>query len=54
MRHEVIVLLLWFIAIVATLVITRDSGLFTYLGPVYAICMIGSVVTVRRARGARG
>jgi len=50
MKTEITILALWLIAIVATLIIVKDASRFTYLAPVYAICMIGSVVTVRRLR----
>jgi hypothetical protein len=43
-------LALWLIAIIATLFVVNDKGLFTYLGPVYAICMVGSIITLRNAR----
>ena len=53
MRHEFTVLVMWLIAIGGTLAMVTDPGIFTYLGPLYAVCMIGSVVAVRRARGLR-
>ena len=53
MRPEWIVAALWLVAIVSTMLLTTDTGAFTRLGPVLAICMIGSVVTVKRARGKR-
>ena len=45
----VVVLVLWMIAILATLLIVKDSGVFTFLGPIYFICMLGCVITVRNA-----
>jgi len=48
--HEFITLALWLISILATLFLLRDTGLFTYLAPVYLICMVGSIITVRNAR----
>lgn len=48
-KPEVANILLWIIAIFTTFLMVKDSGVFTYLGPVYAICMIGSVVTVKKA-----
>lgn len=51
MRPEWTVAVLWLIALVTTMLLTRDTGSFTFLGPVFAICMIGSVVTVKRSRG---
>ena len=44
-----VVLVLWMIAILATLLIVKDSGAFTFLGPIQFICMLGCVVTVRNA-----
>ena len=50
MKAELIVLALWLIAIVTSVLVVTDSSDFTYLGPVFAICMIGSVVAVRMER----
>ena len=47
---ELVVAVLWGIAAVATAVVTSGSGEFTYLGPVFAVCAIGSVMTVRWSR----
>ena len=52
MRPVLAVVALWAIAIATTVVLVPDRGVFTTLGPVYAICMIGSVVTVRKALAA--
>jgi hypothetical protein len=49
MKHQLAVLLLWLIAIAVTLLTVRDAHAFSTLGPVFAVCMIGSVVTVRSA-----
>jgi hypothetical protein len=49
MKHQLAVLLLWLIAIAVTFVTVRDAHVLTTLGPVFAVCMIGSVVTVRAA-----
>jgi hypothetical protein len=48
-KPEFVVLALWTIAIVATLLVARD-GAFTYLAPLFAVCAVGSVFTVRKAR----
>jgi hypothetical protein len=48
MKHVTIIVILWCIAIVATLLLVEKS-VFSYLGPVYFICMVGSIITVRRA-----
>ena len=48
MKYELTVLTLWLIAILTTLIIVRDTNLFTYLAPVYFICMVGSIFTEGR------
>jgi hypothetical protein len=48
---ELVVAVLWGIAAVTTAIVTSDTGNFGYLGPVFAICAIGSVLTVRWSRG---
>ncbi len=48
MKTIIAITTLWLIAITATFFITRDTGLFTYLGPLHLICMIGSIVTIRK------
>ena len=50
MKHQFAVLSLWLIAIAVTFTIVPDRRVVTTLGPVFAVCMIGSVVTVRAAR----
>jgi len=47
MKFEFANLALWFIAFVATLFLSDIK--VSYLGPVYAICMIGSTLIIRRA-----
>ena len=47
---ELATLALWAIAITATLLLAGSPGAFTVLGPVYFVCMAGSLVTVRKAR----
>jgi len=49
MKHQLAVLSLWLIPVVATFAIIDDARVLTTLGPVYAVCMIGSIVTVRSA-----
>jgi hypothetical protein len=49
MKHTGAVLLLWCIAIAVTVVMVRDTRTLTTLAPVYAVCMIGSIMTVRAA-----
>lgn len=50
MKYEAATTLLWAIAIIVTFLIVKQNGVLTVLGPVYAVCMIGSIVTVRAAR----
>jgi len=49
-RDELAVLGLWLLAVVPTLLLVHDSGVFTYLGPLYFICMVGSVYIVRNLK----
>lgn len=49
MKYIAAVSLLWVIAIFATLMIVRDTNAFGYLGPVFFICLVGSIFTVRHA-----
>lgn len=50
MKHELAVLALWLLAVVPTLLMVHQSGLFTFLGPLYFLCMVGSVYIVRSAK----
>jgi hypothetical protein len=56
MRYELATAALWGIAIAVTMLTVKMDGVLTVLLPVYAVCTIGSVVTVRAARSnaARG
>lgn len=49
MKYQFAILGLWIIAIIATLLIIDEMAVFTYVGPLYAICTIGSVIIVRLA-----
>ncbi len=49
-KYEFTVAALWTIAVLATLWITRGTHMFTFLGPLFFVCMTGSIVTVRQAR----
>ncbi len=49
-KHVAVVLVLWLIAIATTL-LEVGAAPFTHLGPVFFFCMLGSIVTVRRAAG---
>jgi hypothetical protein len=48
--HEFATLILWAIAILATFFIVQDQNFLTYLGPLYFVCMVGSIIVVRKAR----
>ena len=50
LKHEMGILVLWLLAVVPTLLLLRDTGLFTYLGPLYFLCMLGSIYIVRHAK----
>ena len=50
MKYELAILGMWLLAVIPTLLLVHQSGLFTYLGPLYFICMIGSVYIVRSAK----
>ena len=50
MKHELAVLGLWLIAVVPTLLLLQPTVLFPYLGPLYFLCMVGSIYVVRSAK----
>lgn len=50
MKAELVVLTLWLITIVTSVLVVSNSSDFKILGPVYAVCAIGSVVAVRHER----
>lgn len=50
MKHELAIIALWLLAVVATLFLVHQSGVFTFLGPLYFICMLGSVYIVRSSK----
>ena len=52
-KYEFTVLALWAIAIAATLLV-HSTDPFTYLGPVFFVCMVGSILVVRQARRSKG
>ncbi|HSE66749.1 MAG TPA: hypothetical protein VLB12_07165 [Gemmatimonadales bacterium] len=54
MKHELAIVALWAIAILVTILTVKQEGVLTVLLPVYAVCMIGSIVTVRAARSSSG
>lgn len=47
MKVMIGILFLWLVALVATVLLLKDNSILTYLLPVYAICMIGSVIILR-------
>ncbi len=49
MKYVAAIVALWALAIIATAAIVNDRAVFTYLAPLYAVCMIASVVVVRKA-----
>lgn len=49
-KYELAVALLWTCAILTTLWLTRGTDSFNYLGPLFFICMSGSIIIVRQAR----
>lgn len=50
MKPEYSILALWAIALAATLYFTAETGAAIYLAPLFAVCMIGSVLIVRKAK----
>jgi len=54
MKYELATTVLWAIAVVVTILMVKQDGVLTILLPVYAVCMIGAVVTVRAARSSSG
>ena len=42
-----IITLLWFITIIVSFIILRDTDYFSKLAPIYFICMVGSIITVQ-------
>ncbi len=53
MKYELAVLGLWLLAVMPTFFLVQQTGLFTYLGPLYFLCMVGSVYIVRSAKKKR-
>jgi uncharacterized membrane protein len=49
-KYEIGMALLWACAILTTLWITRGTDFFNYLGPLFFICMTGSIIIVKLAR----
>ena len=49
--YELAAALLWVLAIAATMLAVEGTGIFTYVGPVFLVCMVGTIIVVRAARG---
>ena len=45
-----IVALMWFITIITSYFVLRETEYFKILSPVYLICMIASISTVKRSQ----
>ena len=43
-----IIALMWFLTIFTSFLVLRETEYFRILSPVYLICMIGSIVAVRK------
>jgi hypothetical protein len=50
MKYVAAIVALWALAIIPTFLIVADRQALTILGPLHAVCMIGSVVVVRKAQ----
>ena len=50
MKQIIAITVLWAIAYLSTVIIVGDSHLITLISPVFAICMIGSIMVVRRKK----
>lgn len=50
LRYELIVLGLWMLAVVPTYMLFKNSGSFAFLGPLYFLCMLGTVYIVHHVR----
>jgi len=49
-KHEMAALALWILAVGPTLLLVHDTGAFTFLGPLYFICIVGTLFVVRSAK----
>jgi len=49
MKYLAVIVLLWAIALAATLWLVQEANTRSHLAPVYFICLVGSVLTVRHA-----
>jgi hypothetical protein len=50
MKKVTIILLLWAIAYFATIIIINNTHSIIIISPVFAICMISSIITVRQKK----
>lgn len=53
MKHELATLALWLAAAAATFYFVQGSSAFRYLGPLYFVCMVGSIYILRAAKRKR-
>lgn len=49
MKYLITITVLWLIAIVTTISFVGKTDAFNYVGPVYFICMVGSIITMKKA-----
>lgn len=49
MKYIITITVLWLIAIVTTILFVGKADAFNYIGPVYFICMVGSIITMKKA-----
>ena len=47
---EIVIAVLWVAAGVATALAIEGTGAFFYLAPVYLLCMVASILVVRKVR----
>ena len=47
---EIVMVVLWVAAAAATALAIEGSGAFLYLAPVFFVCMVAAVLTVRKVR----
>jgi hypothetical protein len=50
LKYEIATLVLWLISILTTMWFVGDAGIFSFLVPVYFMCMLGSIMVVKWAK----
>lgn len=50
MKHELATIVLWLLALTPTLLLMRNTGYLTFLGPLYFLCIVGSLFILRNAK----